>query len=98
MSMQLPTTPSFRLDGKRALVTGAGRGIGLAAAAALAEAGAHVTLVSRTQEEIESAAGELRDRGWAAAALALDVTNLPAMQAAIAAQLPFDILVNNAGT
>ncbi|MGE3868407.1 MAG: 3-oxoacyl-ACP reductase, partial [Pseudorhodoplanes sp.] len=38
----LPKTPSFRLDGKRALVTGAGRGIGLAAGAALAEAGADV--------------------------------------------------------
>ncbi|MFZ0623163.1 MAG: SDR family NAD(P)-dependent oxidoreductase, partial [Pseudolabrys sp.] len=46
--MQLPATPSFRLDGKRALVTGAGRGIGLTAAAALAEAGAHVTLAART--------------------------------------------------
>ena len=40
--MELPRTPSFRLDGKRALVTGAGRGIGLAAAAALADAGAEV--------------------------------------------------------
>ena len=47
--MVLPSTPSFRLDGKRALVTGAGRGIGLAAAAALADAGADVTLVSRTK-------------------------------------------------
>ena len=37
----LPKTPSFRLDGRRALITGAGRGIGLACAAALAEAGAH---------------------------------------------------------
>jgi NAD(P)-dependent dehydrogenase (short-subunit alcohol dehydrogenase family) len=44
----LPTTPSFRLDGRRALVTGAGRGIGLGAATALAEAGAHVTLCART--------------------------------------------------
>ncbi|MGB6351155.1 MAG: SDR family NAD(P)-dependent oxidoreductase, partial [Pseudolabrys sp.] len=42
-----PTTPSFRLDGKHALVTGGGRGIGLAAAAALAEAGAEVTLAAR---------------------------------------------------
>jgi NAD(P)-dependent dehydrogenase (short-subunit alcohol dehydrogenase family) len=42
----LPRTPSLRLDGKRALITGAGRGIGLAAAAALADAGAHVTLIN----------------------------------------------------
>ncbi|WP_335904901.1 SDR family NAD(P)-dependent oxidoreductase, partial [Acidisphaera sp. L21] len=50
--MTLPRTPSLRLDGQRALVTGAGRGIGLAAAAALAQAGAHVTLVARTGDEI----------------------------------------------
>src|SRR5689334_17188306 len=56
MTVDLTPTPSFRLDGKRALVTGAGRGIGLAAASALAEAGAHVTLASRTTQEIEEAA------------------------------------------
>ncbi|MGA8699858.1 MAG: 3-oxoacyl-ACP reductase, partial [Xanthobacteraceae bacterium] len=44
--IDLAKTPSFRLDGKRALVTGAGRGIGLAGAAAMAKAGAHVTLVA----------------------------------------------------
>ena len=53
MTTALPKTPSFRLDGRRALVTGAGRGIGAAMAAALAEAGAHVTLCARTEAEIE---------------------------------------------
>ncbi|MBX6424976.1 MAG: glucose 1-dehydrogenase [Variibacter sp.] len=96
--MDLPTTPSFRLDGKRALVTGAGRGLGQAFAAALAEAGAHVTLAARSRDEIETVAAELRRRGLAAEALPLDVTDLEAVRAAITAAAPFHILVNNAGT
>ncbi len=94
----LPTTPSFRLDGKRALVTGAGRGLGLGFATALAEAGAHVTLAARTREEVEAVSASLRDGGHKAEALALDVTDLDAMRAALGAQEPFEILVNNAGT
>ncbi|HEX5326580.1 MAG TPA: SDR family oxidoreductase [Acetobacteraceae bacterium] len=96
--MTLPRTPSFRLDGRRALVTGAGRGIGLAAAAALAEAGAHVVLVARSPDTIETAARDIRDAGGSAEPLVLDVTDLPAVAAAIAAQPAFDVLVNNAGT
>ena len=96
--MQIPAPPSFRLDGKRALVTGAGRGIGLAAAFALAGAGAHVTLAARTQSEIEAAAAAIRARGQAADALLLDVTDLAAVQRALAAAAPFGILLNNAGT
>jgi NAD(P)-dependent dehydrogenase (short-subunit alcohol dehydrogenase family) len=96
--MELPAAPSFRLDGKRALVTGAGRGIGLAAASVLAGAGAHVTLLARTRNEIEAAAAAIRARGQKAEALALDVTDLPRVQAAIAEAAPFNVLVNNAGT
>ncbi len=96
--VDLTRTPSFRLDGRRALVTGGGRGIGLAAASALAQAGAHVTLVARTQIEIEAAAEAIRARGDKADTLTLDVTDLDAVRAAIAAAEPFDILVNNAGT
>jgi NAD(P)-dependent dehydrogenase (short-subunit alcohol dehydrogenase family) len=96
--MDLPPSPSFRLDGKRALVSGAGRGIGLAAAAALAEAGAHVTLAARTRGEIGDAAAAIRARGQSAEALALDVTDLAAVQDAVARAAPFEILVNNAGT
>ena len=91
--MTLPRTPSFRLDGRHALVTGAGRGIGLALAAALAEAGAHVTLVARTASEIEPAATEMQG-DWAV----LDVSELSAVAAFFEARPAFDILVNNAGT
>jgi NAD(P)-dependent dehydrogenase (short-subunit alcohol dehydrogenase family) len=96
--MELTKTVSFRLDGRRALVTGAGRGIGLTAAAALAEAGAHVTLVARTTKEIEEAAEAIRARGQKADALTLDVTDVEAAQKALAARAPYQVLVNNAGT
>jgi NAD(P)-dependent dehydrogenase (short-subunit alcohol dehydrogenase family) len=96
--VELSATPSFRLDGRRALVTGAGRGIGLAAASALADAGAHVTLVSRTTQEIEEAAAAIRTRGQPAEALRLDVRDVDAVRTAVAAQAAFDILINNAGT
>jgi NAD(P)-dependent dehydrogenase (short-subunit alcohol dehydrogenase family) len=94
----IATAPSFRLDGKRALVTGGGRGLGLAAAGALADAGAHVTLAARTATEIEEAAAAIRARGQNADALVLDVTDLAAMQRTIAHAEPFNILINNAGT
>jgi NAD(P)-dependent dehydrogenase (short-subunit alcohol dehydrogenase family) len=96
--MSLPSTPSFRLDGKRALVTGAGRGIGLAAAAALADAGADVTLISRTKPETEAAANEIRAKGGKADAAVLDVTDVEAARSFVASAEPFDILVNNAGS
>ena len=94
----IATAPSFRLDGKRALVTGAGRGLGLAAAGALADSEAHVTLAARTASEIEAAAEQIRARGQQADTLVLDVTDLAATQAAVARAEPFHILINNAGT
>jgi len=95
--VELAALPSFRLDGKRALVTGGGRGIGLAAASALAQAGAHVTLAARTKAEIEAAAQAILARGDKAEALMLDVTDVDAVSTAIARAKPFNILVNNAG-
>lgn len=88
----------FRLDGKRALVTGAGRGIGLASSQALAAYGAHVTLISRSEAEVAEAAQSIRDAGGLAGHLALDVTDIAAVRDRIGQSEPFDILVNNAGT
>lgn len=95
--MDLPVSPGFRLDGLKALVTGAGRGIGLACVAGLAEAGAEVTLAARTVTEVGAAAEAICARGQKAQALGLDVLDIDATAAAIGAAGPFDILVNNAG-
>jgi NAD(P)-dependent dehydrogenase (short-subunit alcohol dehydrogenase family) len=94
----LPTTPSFRLDGRRALVTGAGRGIGLGAATALAEAGASVTLCARSGDELRAAANALRRKDLSVDVLELDVTDLDRVSNVLESAEPFEILVNNAGT
>jgi NAD(P)-dependent dehydrogenase (short-subunit alcohol dehydrogenase family) len=96
--MKLPKTPSLRLDGKRAMVTGAGRGIGLACAVALAEAGAHVVLAARTEAEVEAAAAALRKAGLMATHEVVDVTDVAATRAAVSAHAPLDVFVSNAGS
>lgn len=98
MPITLPTSPSFRLDGRRALVSGAGRGIGLAAATALAAAGAAVTLLSRTAGEIEAAAAAIRAAGGEADTLMLDIADVAGVRAAIEARPAYHAFVNNAGT
>ena len=95
--MQFPKTPSFRLDGKRALVAGASSGIGLAAAVALAEHGAEVVLAARRAEKLADIVAALRDRGWAAQAMTLDIADVEATRDALGVQDPFDIMVNSAG-
>lgn len=95
--MTLPSTPSFRLDGKRALVAGASSGIGLACAVALGEAGAEVTVAARRKEALETLVTEMRAAGMSAEALALNVSDVTATQDAIATHGPFDVLLNSAG-
>ena len=91
------SAPNFRLDGKRALVTGGSRGIGFASGLALAQAGAAVTLVARDLIKLELAAEEFSQRGFNCAILQLDVTDSVAVRQVIQQAEPFQILVNNAG-
>lgn len=94
----LPRTPSLRVEGMRAMVTGASKGIGRAGAVALAEHGAEVVMAARSQGELEELAKALRAAGHKATPAALDVTDRAAVRALVAAHGPFDILLNNAGT
>jgi len=92
------TIPSFRLDGRRALVSGVSSGIGLAIAQGLSAMGAEVTLCARNQKPLETAVAELVAAGFKAQFLVCDVTQTEAFNAKLE-QLPtFDILVNNVGT
>ena len=92
------STPSLRLDGRRALVTGAGRGLGFACASALAEAGAEVVAAARNAKEIGEAATSIRNAGGQCSPVALDVCDVAQVARWISREPAFDILVNNAGT
>jgi len=87
----------LRLDGKRALITGASSGLGLHFAALLAGAGAEVTLAARRLDRVEAEAEKLRQKGLAAKAAALDVTSTESIAALFEAGPAYDVLINNAG-
>jgi gluconate 5-dehydrogenase len=92
----------FSLEGKIALVTGSGQGIGLAMAEGMSEAGAHVVLNGRDKGKLEAARAAIAGAGRKASVAAFDVTDQEAVEAGIAAIEaeigPIDILINNAGT
>jgi gluconate 5-dehydrogenase len=91
----------FKLDGRIALVTGAGQGIGLAIAEGLAAAGAHVVLNGRDAGKLAKARDVIAAAGHEASIAAFDVTDQQAVEAGVAtieAEIgPIDILINNAG-
>ena len=91
----------FKLEGKAALITGAGKGIGRSIALAYAEQGADVVLLARTESDLESVAAEVSQHGRKAIVIPTDVTDIDAYRAAIdrcIAELgKIDVLVNNAG-
>ena len=95
--MTLPRTPSFRLDGRRALVAGASSGIGMAAAVALAEQGAEVWLAARREVELQSLANEMKSAGLLAHVLPLDITDVSATEKAVSNLPAFDVLLNSVG-
>jgi NAD(P)-dependent dehydrogenase (short-subunit alcohol dehydrogenase family) len=96
--IDLPKTPSFRLDGRRALVTGASSGLGLACAAALADAGAHVILAARGLEKLEKAADAITTAGGSVETLIMDIADVGAIAEKLEPLGALDVLINSAGT
>ena len=95
--MSESTLPSMRVDGQVALVTGAGRGIGRGCALALAEAGAEVIAMSRTEAELKEVVAEIQDAGGTATPVVCDVSDGAVVRERISEIQKLDILVNNAG-
>ena len=92
---------AFSLSGKRAIVTGASRGIGQAIAIGLAQAGAHVAITARSRESLAQTAEQIEALAGRSIAVVMDVSQVPscasAVKEAVSALGGLDILVNNAG-
>lgn len=95
--MTLPRTPSFRLDGRSALVTGASSGIGFACAVALAEQGAHVICAARGAERLNETVSSLQTNGFSAQSLVLDMADPANLAEQLGDLSEFDVVVNSAG-
>ncbi|MBI4363037.1 MAG: SDR family oxidoreductase [Euryarchaeota archaeon] len=97
----MPVLDLFKLDGRRALVTGGGRGIGRSIALALAEAGADVAVTARTQKQIDAVASEIKGRGRRSLAIPCDVRKTEEVNRCVEKTIAdlggLEILVNNAG-
>jgi len=97
----LTTLDRFRVDGRAAIVTGAGRGIGAATALLLADAGADVVLASRTVEQLEAVAKQIEAAGRRAVVAPMDVNDNDSVTSlvdrCVEAFGRVDIVVNNAG-
>ena len=101
MDLVNPTLDAFRLDGRVALITGAGQGIGAATAIAMADVGADIALTARTEADLEVVADAVRARGRRALVLPGDVNDLGHLASIVEATTGelgrLDVLVNNAG-
>ncbi len=93
----LPRTPSFRLDGKRAVVTGGSRGIGLGCAVALAEEGANVVIVARSKDQVFETVKKMKSEGFSVVGAPMDVANIDNVRDLMDKYPDIDILVNSAG-
>ncbi|MGY8960231.1 MAG: SDR family NAD(P)-dependent oxidoreductase, partial [Alphaproteobacteria bacterium] len=89
---------AFRLDRLHAVITGASRGLGKGCALALAGAGARVTLVGRTETDLDAVAAEIKGTGGEAETLVADVTDIETFSSKLNTTPSIDIFVNNAGT
>ena len=93
----LPKTPSSRLDGKYAIVTGGSRGLGLGCAVALAEQGAHVVIVARSKNQVLDTVNEMKSEGFSVSGVSMDISKIDNVKRLMNDFSEIDILVNSAG-